>query len=102
MMESTEDWYRCYEAELLQTPKIRCILVQRKMCADLIVIGSVLPQNATQLRFVEHDEVVEAFALPTVDSATSIPSINNSPWIRGAPQSGFSRFMRRISAGFTT
>src|ERR1700681_1017976 len=36
--------------------------------------------------------------LPTVDSATSIPSINNSPWIRGAPHSGFSRFMRRISA----
>jgi len=28
-----------------------------------------------------------------VDSATSIPSINNSPWIRGAPHSGFSRFM---------
>src|SRR6266436_4144793 len=26
--------------------------------------------------------------LPTVDSATSIPSINNSPWIRGAPHSG--------------
>ena len=36
--------------------------------------------------------------LPTVDSATSIPSINNSPWIRGAPHSGFSRLIRRISA----
>ena len=35
--------------------------------------------------------------LPTVDSATSIPSINNSPWIRGAPHSGFSRLIRRIS-----
>jgi hypothetical protein len=25
-----------------------------------------------------------------VDSATSIPSISNSPWIRGAPHKGFS------------
>jgi len=55
MMESTEDWYRRDGAELLRTPKIRCVLVQRKMRADLIVIGSVLLQNATQLRFVEHD-----------------------------------------------
>jgi hypothetical protein len=28
---------------------------------DLIVIGGVILQNATQLRFVEHDEVFEAF-----------------------------------------
>jgi hypothetical protein len=32
------------------------------MSPDLIVIGSVTPQNATQLRFVEHDQVIEAFA----------------------------------------
>jgi hypothetical protein len=25
-------------------------------------LGSVISQNATQLRFVEHDEVIEAFA----------------------------------------
>ena len=35
--------------------------------------------------------------LLTVDSATSIPIINNSPWIRGAPHSGFSRFMREVA-----
>ena len=58
MMESTEDWHRCDGAELLRTPKIQCVLVQRKMRADLIVIGSVLLQNATRLHFVEHDEVV--------------------------------------------
>ena len=27
-----------------------------------------------------------------------IPSINNSPWIRGAPHNGFWRLIRRISA----
>ena len=32
----------------------------------------------------------------TVDWATSKPSISNSPWIRDAPQSGFSLLTRRI------
>src|SRR6266850_193887 len=32
------------------------------MRPDLVVIGSVIPQNATQLRFIEHDQVIEAFA----------------------------------------
>ena len=60
MMEPTEDWYRCDGAELLRAPKIRRILVQREMRPDLIVIGSVILQNATQLRFVEHDQVIES------------------------------------------
>jgi hypothetical protein len=34
---------------------------------------------------------------PTADSATSMPSINNSPWIRGAPHNGFARLIRRTS-----
>ena len=34
--------------------------------------------------------------LETVDWATSNPSISNSPWIRGAPQSGFSLLIRRM------
>ena len=33
--------------------------------------------------------------LDTVASDTSIPSFSSSPWIRGAPQSGFSRLIRR-------
>ncbi len=32
----------------------------------------------------------------TVDWATSKPSINSSPWMRGAPHRGFSRLIRRI------
>ena len=34
--------------------------------------------------------------LETVDWATSNPSISNSPWIQGAPQSGFSLLIRRM------
>src|ERR1700745_1836179 len=36
--------------------------------------------------------------LATLDCATSNPSLSNSPWIRGAPQSGFSMLIRRIKA----
>src|SRR6266567_4652001 len=34
----------------------------------------------------------------TLDSATSKPSLSSSPWIRGAPHSGLSTLIRRISA----
>jgi hypothetical protein len=33
---------------------------------------SVLPQNATQLRFVEHDQVIEAFAPNRSDEAFDV------------------------------
>ena len=36
--------------------------------------------------------------LATLDCATSNPSLSSSPWIRGAPQSGFSTLIRRINA----
>ena len=35
--------------------------------------------------------------LATLDCATSNPSLNSSPWMRGAPQSGFSTLIRRIN-----
>ena len=36
--------------------------------------------------------------LATLDCATSNPSLSSSPWIRGAPHSGFSMLIRRTSA----
>src|ERR1700751_3417414 len=36
--------------------------------------------------------------LATLDCATSNPSLSSSPWMRCAPQSGFSILIRRISA----
>jgi DNA-binding transcriptional LysR family regulator len=35
--------------------------------------------------------------LATLDCATSNPSLSSSPWMRGAPQSGFSTLIRRIN-----
>src|SRR6266446_2433584 len=34
----------------------------------------------------------------TLDCETSKPSLSSSPWMRGAPHSGFSALIRRISA----
>jgi hypothetical protein len=42
------------------------------MRPDLVVIGSVIPQNATQLRFVEHDQVIEAFPPDRADEALDV------------------------------
>jgi hypothetical protein len=39
---------------------------------DLVVIGSVIPRNATELRFVEHDQVIEAFAPNRSDEALEV------------------------------
>src|SRR5262245_35956569 len=36
--------------------------------------------------------------LATLDCATSNPSFSSSPWMRGAPHSGFSMLICRISA----
>src|SRR5712691_11769272 len=36
--------------------------------------------------------------LATLDCATSTPSLSSSPWMRGAPHSGFSTLIRRINA----
>jgi hypothetical protein len=54
----------------VRAPKIRRILVRREMRPDLVVIGSVIPQNAMQLRFVEH--VIEAFVPNRSDEALDV------------------------------
>ncbi len=72
VMQPTQDWYRCDATDLLGPPKIRRILAQWEMRPDLVVIGSVILQNAAQLRFVEHDQVIEAFAPNRSDEALDV------------------------------
>src|SRR5205809_4514303 len=36
--------------------------------------------------------------LPTVAWLTLMPSLSNSPWMRGAPHNGLARLMRRIKS----
>ena len=59
MMDRAEDRYRRDTADLLRPAKIRSIFVQLDMGPDLIVVRSVSLQDSAQVRFAEHDEVVE-------------------------------------------
>lgn len=61
----------------------------------------VLRKTLKRDRVLEYFAQLEPFLEPciylaTADCATSIPSIKNSPWMRGAPHQGFSRHIRRI------
>ena len=49
------------------------------MRAELVIIGSVFLQHATQLRFVEHDEVIEAFASKRADEMLDITVLPRRP-----------------------
>jgi hypothetical protein len=42
------------------------------MRPEPIVVGGVILQNAPQLRFVEHDQVIEAFAPDRSDEALDV------------------------------
>ena len=52
--------------------RFKRVLGPSKVRADLVVIESVVLQNATQLRFVEHDQVIEAFAPDRADEALDV------------------------------
>jgi hypothetical protein len=69
MTQPAKDWYHCDAADLLGPAKIRSIFIQREMDPDLIVVRNVSLQNVAQVRFAEHDEVVERFAAYRSDEA---------------------------------
>ncbi len=47
------------------------------MCTDLILIRSVRPQDTAQVRFAEHDEVVERFAPDRFDEPLNVAVIQS-------------------------
>ncbi len=59
MMQPAKDRYRCDTADPLRPAKIRSIFIQREMGSDIVVIRSVGLQDIPQVRFAEHDEVIE-------------------------------------------
>jgi len=59
MMQPTEDPNRCNATELLRPSEIWCILTQREMRPDLVVIRGVVLEDLAQVRFAEHHDVVE-------------------------------------------
>jgi len=59
MTEPAEDGYGCDSPDLLRSPKIWSIFIQREMGPDLIVVRTVGLQDTAQVGFAEHDEMVE-------------------------------------------
>src|SRR5713226_738120 len=53
------------------------------MSPDLIVIRSVSLQNTVQVRFAEHDEVVESFATYRSDEPLNVAVLPRRAWRRG-------------------
>ena len=43
------------------------VLVQRGMCSGAVIVDEVLAQQATQMGFVQHHDVVEALAAERAD-----------------------------------
>ena len=57
MMDPAEDRYRCDAAELLGSPKIWSILIQREMSSDLVVIRSISLQDTAQTVSLANREI---------------------------------------------
>jgi hypothetical protein len=67
--------------------EVGCVLVQRKVGARLMVIGEVPGQDAAEVPGLRGLGRRLGMRRETVRSATSMPSLRSSPWIRLARDS---------------
>ena len=72
MMQAAEDRLRCDAAEALNLAMERGVLVQRSMRPQLIIVGGVCGCDPAQVRFAEHDHVVEAFPADRADESLDV------------------------------
>ena len=82
MMQPAEDWNCCDAADLLRPPKIRSISCPVRDASGPVVIRSVSLQDTAQVRFAEHDEVVERFATDRSDEALNVAVLPRRAWRR--------------------
>jgi hypothetical protein len=59
MMQPAKDWNRREAADLLRPAEIWCVLIQREMRPDFVVIGGIILQHVAQVRFDEYHKVVQ-------------------------------------------
>ena len=60
VVKAAEDRLRCDGADGLNRAMKRGVLVQRLMSPRLIIIGGICAEDSAQVRFTEHDHVVQA------------------------------------------
>jgi hypothetical protein len=56
----------------LDGPELGCILVEREVCARLMVIGEVAGQDAAQVSLAEDENVIQTFASDRTDQALRV------------------------------
>src|SRR5260221_4994064 len=61
-MKAAEDGRRHDAAHVLDGAMDRSVLVERPMSPQLVIVGGILRQNPTQVRFAQDDHMVEALA----------------------------------------
>ena len=72
VMKAAQDRLRGDSAAALHRPMNRGVLLQRSMCPRFIIIGGVCAEDAAQMRFTEHDHMVEAFSSDRADKSLNV------------------------------
>jgi hypothetical protein len=62
VMKAAEDGHRYNIAHVLDGAMDRSVLVERPMSPQLVIVGGILRQNPTQVRFAQDNHVVDALA----------------------------------------
>src|SRR5208337_4074698 len=85
MMQSSEERRRRDSPDALNCAKNRRVLPQREVGLHNIVVGSVCPNDAAQVRFAEHDDVVEALAAIRSDESLDVTVLPRRAGTRRSP-----------------
>jgi hypothetical protein len=71
-MKAAQDRLGGDDAETLDLPMNRGVLVQRSMCPRLIIIGGICAEYPAQVHLTEHDHMVEAFPPDRADESLNV------------------------------
>jgi len=71
-MEAAQDRDRGDATDRMNRAAHRCVLAQREMCANAVVIASISGQDSAQMGLVEYNDVVEALTPDRTDETLDI------------------------------
>ncbi len=66
-MQSPKNWKWCDTSSALNGAEARCVLVQREMGPDLVIVNSIRSEASAQVRFAEDYEVIQSLPANRAD-----------------------------------
>ena len=66
-MQSSQHWKRDHTSSPLNGSAARGVLVQREMGPEFVVVDRIRAEHLAQVRFAEHDEVIQSFPANRAD-----------------------------------